>query len=58
MKKLVRSSKRKILTPRWGGFSRQIKRIRSRLKIHGFGKFRSKWLRIPKFGSHGYKKLE
>ncbi|XP_028800402.1 actin-related protein 2/3 complex subunit 2B-like isoform X2 [Neltuma alba] len=60
VKKLVRSSKNKILKRRWGGFSRQIKRIRSRLKIHGFGRFRQKWLRFPKFSSNskGYTKLE
>ncbi|KAI9094813.1 hypothetical protein K1719_026619 [Acacia pycnantha] len=58
MKKFVRSSKSKILKRRWGGFSRQIKRIRSRLQIHGFGRFRQKWLRIPKFRSKKYAKLE
>lgn len=58
MKKLVRSSKRKILKQRWGGFGGQIKRLRSRLKIHGFGRFRQKWLRISKFSSKAYTKLE
>ncbi|KAF7807133.1 actin-related protein 2/3 complex subunit 2B isoform X1 [Senna tora] len=58
MKKLVRTSKYDILKRRCGNFSRQVKRIRFRLKIHGFGRFRHRWLKIPKFSSKGYTKLE
>nr|KYP56593.1 Actin-related protein 2/3 complex subunit 2 [Cajanus cajan] len=56
-KKLVRSTKYVILKQRWGTFGRKIKRIRFRLKIHGFTRFRQRWLRFPKF-STGYTKIE
>ncbi|KAI4318152.1 hypothetical protein L6164_025956 [Bauhinia variegata] len=58
VKKLIRSSKYKILKQRCGKLSRQIKRIHFRLKIHGIGRFRRRWLRLPKFSSKGYDKLE
>ncbi|XWS39144.1 hypothetical protein CRYUN_Cryun18bG0024900 [Craigia yunnanensis] len=60
MKKLVRlSSKSKILKRRCRDFARKIKRIRFRIKIHGFGHFRRRWLTMPKFSSSmGYTKLE
>ncbi|XP_021290730.1 actin-related protein 2/3 complex subunit 2B isoform X1 [Herrania umbratica] len=60
MKKLVTlSSKSKILKRRCGDFTRKIKRIRFRIKIHGFGRFRRRWLTMPKFSSPiGYTKLE
>ncbi|XP_024192423.1 actin-related protein 2/3 complex subunit 2B isoform X2 [Rosa chinensis] len=48
-----------VLKRRYNGFSRTIKRIRSRIRIHGFGRFRHRWLKIPKFSSSmGYTKLE
>ncbi|XP_017975377.1 PREDICTED: actin-related protein 2/3 complex subunit 2B isoform X3 [Theobroma cacao] len=60
MKKLVTlPSKSKILKRRCGDFTGKIKRIRFRIKIHGFGRFRRKWLTMPKFSSSiGYTKLE
>ncbi|XP_021899509.1 actin-related protein 2/3 complex subunit 2B isoform X2 [Carica papaya] len=59
VKKLGIISKSKILRGRCGDFTRKIKRIRFRIKIHGFGRLRQKWLRIPKFSSPmGYTKLD
>ncbi|KAG7996601.1 hypothetical protein I3843_01G168800 [Carya illinoinensis] len=59
MRKLVSLSKSKILKRRHGVLSRKIKRIRFRIKIHGFGRFRRRWLRFPKFSSSmGYTKLD
>ncbi|KHN48465.1 actin-related protein 2/3 complex subunit 2B isoform X1 [Glycine soja] len=55
-KKLVRSAKYAVLKQRWGTFGRKIKRIRFRLKIHGFTRFRQQWFRFPKF-STGYTKI-
>ncbi|KAF3457846.1 hypothetical protein FNV43_RR02506 [Rhamnella rubrinervis] len=58
-RKLVILSKPKILKRRCGYFSRKIKKIRSRIKIHGFWRFRRRWLKLPKFSSSmGYTKLE
>ncbi|KAF1858801.1 hypothetical protein Lal_00013724 [Lupinus albus] len=56
-KKQVRSSKYNILKQRWGNFGRKMK-MHFRLRIHGFGRFRQRWLRFPKFSSKGYTKLE
>ncbi|KAK9931242.1 hypothetical protein M0R45_018528 [Rubus argutus] len=48
-----------VLKRRYNAFSRTIKRIRSRIKIQGFGRFRRRWLKMPKFSSSmGYTKLE
>nr|XP_004296402.2 PREDICTED: actin-related protein 2/3 complex subunit 2B isoform X1 [Fragaria vesca subsp. vesca] len=48
-----------VLKRRYNGFRRTIKRIRSRIRIHGFGRFRHRWLKLPKFSSSmGYTKLE
>lgn len=59
IRKLVSLSKSKILKRRYGNLSRKIKRLRFRLKIHGFGRFRRRWLRFPKFSSSmGYTKLD
>ncbi|KAG6668562.1 actin-related protein 2/3 complex subunit 2B isoform X1 [Carya illinoinensis] len=59
MRKLVSLSNSKILKRRHGVLSRKIKRIRFRIKIHGFGRFRRRWLRFPKFSSSmGYTKLD
>ncbi|KAJ7979810.1 Arp2/3 complex 34 kDa subunit [Quillaja saponaria] len=59
MRRLVRPSKYHILKRRYGNLKNQIKKIRSRIKIHGFGQFRRRWLKIPKFSSSmGYKKLD
>ncbi|WJX10785.1 hypothetical protein P8452_01466 [Trifolium repens] len=56
-KKLVRSSKH-TMKQRWRTLGRKIKRIPFRLKIHGFTRFRQRWLRFPKFSSTKYTKLE
>ncbi|KAK7393656.1 hypothetical protein VNO78_22217 [Psophocarpus tetragonolobus] len=56
-KKLVRSTKYVAVKQRWGTFGRKVKRIRFRLKIHGFTRFRQRWLSFPKF-SKGYTKIE
>ncbi|CAL0328423.1 unnamed protein product [Lupinus luteus] len=56
-KKQLRSSKYNIMKQRWGNFGRKIK-THFRLRIHGFGRFRQRWLRFPKFSSKGYAKLE
>ncbi|CAI8601891.1 unnamed protein product [Vicia faba] len=55
--KLVRSSKH-TMKQRWRTLGRKIKRIHFRLKIHGFTRFRQRWLRFPKFSSTKYTKLE
>ncbi|XP_016444581.1 actin-related protein 2/3 complex subunit 2B-like isoform X1 [Nicotiana tabacum] len=58
MKRLVNFSKSKILRYR-SEFTSKVKRIRSRLKIHGFSRFRQKWLTFPSFSSKTkYRKLE
>ncbi|CAN4091071.1 unnamed protein product [Withania somnifera] len=58
MKKLVNFSKFKIVRYR-SDFTSKLKRIRSRLKIHGFSRFRRKWLTFPTFSSKTkYRKLE
>ncbi|XP_015949306.1 actin-related protein 2/3 complex subunit 2B isoform X2 [Arachis duranensis] len=57
-KRLVRSSKYSILKQRWGNLGRKLKRIHFRLKIQGFGRFRQRWLRLPKFSSREYTKLD
>ncbi|MED6110987.1 hypothetical protein PIB30_048121 [Stylosanthes scabra] len=55
---LVKSSKYNILKQRWGNLGRKLKRIHFRVKIQGFGRFRQRWLRLPKFSSsRGYTKL-
>ncbi|KAK7824886.1 actin-related protein 2/3 complex subunit 2b [Quercus suber] len=57
MRKMV--SKSKNFKRRCGNLSRKIKRIRLRIKIHGFGRFRRRWLRLPNFcSSKGYTKLD
>ncbi|XP_055813754.1 actin-related protein 2/3 complex subunit 2B isoform X2 [Solanum dulcamara] len=58
MKKLVNFTKFKI--PRYrSDFISKLKRLRSRLKIHGFSRFRRKWLTFPTFSSKTkYRKLE
>ncbi|KAL2463162.1 Actin-related protein 2/3 complex subunit 2B [Forsythia ovata] len=50
VRKLARFSKPKIVKRRCN-FSKKLKRIRSRLKIHGFSRFRRQWLTMPKFSS-------
>ncbi|KAJ8530659.1 hypothetical protein K7X08_023540 [Anisodus acutangulus] len=58
MKKLVNFTKFKILRYR-SDFISKLKRIGSRLKIHGFSHFRRKWLTFPNFSSKTkYRKLE
>ncbi|KAK4356974.1 hypothetical protein RND71_022584 [Anisodus tanguticus] len=58
MKKLVNFTKFMILSYR-SDFTSKLKRIRSRLKIHGFNRFRRKWLTFPNFSSKTkYRKLE
>lgn len=56
--KLFRFSKSKVIRRR-SNFANKLKRIRSRIKIHWFSRFRQRWLSIPKFSSvRGYQKLE
>ncbi|KAL5542339.1 hypothetical protein UlMin_010049 [Ulmus minor] len=58
-KKLIKLSKSNIIKQRCGELSRKIKRIRFRIKIHGFGRFCRRWLRRPKSpSSKGYVRLE
>ncbi|KAG5588245.1 hypothetical protein H5410_048679 [Solanum commersonii] len=58
MKKLVKFTKFKIIRYR-SDFTSKLKRIRSRLKINGFNRFRRKWLAFPIFSSKTkYRKLE
>ncbi|XP_068325539.1 actin-related protein 2/3 complex subunit 2B-like isoform X2 [Pyrus communis] len=57
--KLIKISKPKVLQRRYDDLSTKIKRIRWRIKIHGFGRFRRRWLKMPKFSSSmGYIRLE
>ncbi|KAM1172192.1 hypothetical protein ACFXTH_022447 [Malus domestica] len=59
MRKLIKISKPKVLQRRYDDLSTKIKRIRWRIKIHGFGRFRRRWLKMPKFSSSmGYIRLE
>ncbi|KAF2314015.1 hypothetical protein GH714_021531 [Hevea brasiliensis] len=51
VRKLVRFPKSAMLKQRCGEFSKRMKRIRFRIKIHGFGRFRRRWLTIPKLSS-------
>lgn len=56
--KWMRVSKKKILEKKYE-LANNMKRIRSRIKIHGFGRFRRKWLKLPKFSpATRYMKLE
>ncbi|KAK6145917.1 hypothetical protein DH2020_019786 [Rehmannia glutinosa] len=48
VRKWISASKRKFLKRKYD-FTNKIKRIRSRIKIHGFSRFRRRWLTIPKF---------
>ncbi|KAA8548867.1 hypothetical protein F0562_000551 [Nyssa sinensis] len=58
VKKLVGFSKSKILRQRYD-FTNKIKKLRSRIKIRGFSRFRRRWLKIPKFSSMTrYSKLD
>ncbi|KAK3187664.1 hypothetical protein Dsin_027225 [Dipteronia sinensis] len=57
-RKWVKLPKSKFLKRKYGEFIKKIKRIRFRLKIQGFLRFRQRWLKIPKFSSSmKYKKL-
>ncbi|XP_057783537.1 actin-related protein 2/3 complex subunit 2B [Salvia miltiorrhiza] len=57
-RKWIRASKRKILE-RNEELGNKMKRIRWRIKIHGFTRFRRKWLRMPNFSPvTTYMKLE
>ncbi|XP_038723322.1 actin-related protein 2/3 complex subunit 2B isoform X2 [Tripterygium wilfordii] len=59
MQKLVKLSKTKILKRRCSDFTKKIKRIRSRIKIHGRVQLQRRWLAMPKFSSRmGYRKLD
>ncbi|GER46257.1 actin-related protein 2/3 complex subunit [Striga asiatica] len=48
LRKWIRASKTKILKRKYD-LTNKIKRIRSRIKIHFFSRFRRGWLRMPKF---------
>ncbi|XP_065862997.1 actin-related protein 2/3 complex subunit 2B isoform X2 [Euphorbia lathyris] len=59
VRKLVRLPKSGMLKKRCREFARKIKRIRFRIKIHGFQRFRRRWLTLPSFSSPvGYAKLD
>ncbi|CAN1144918.1 Actin-related protein 2/3 complex subunit 2B [Linum perenne] len=59
IRKLVTLSKFKTLKRRFSNIINKIKYIRYRLKIHGFSRFRRRWLTLPKFSSSkGYARLE
>ncbi|XP_024030087.1 actin-related protein 2/3 complex subunit 2B [Morus notabilis] len=59
MRKLGKLSKSNIIRRGCGDLSKKIKRIRFRIKIRGFGRFRRRWLKMPSFSSSmGYAKLE
>ncbi|CAN1775602.1 Actin-related protein 2/3 complex subunit 2B [Linum perenne] len=59
IRKLVTLSKFKTLKRRFSNIINKIKHIRYRLKIHGFSRFRRRWLTLPKFSSSkGYARLE
>ncbi|KAK9288156.1 hypothetical protein L1049_016604 [Liquidambar formosana] len=51
VRKLVSISKSKTLRRRCSDFTKKIRRIRLPIKIHGFDRFRRRWLKIPKFSS-------
>nr|KJB38363.1 hypothetical protein B456_006G251700 [Gossypium raimondii] len=58
MRKMV-GSKSKMIIRRWGDLGKKIKRIRFRIKIHGFARFRRRWLIVPSFSSStAYTKLQ
>ncbi|CAI9268828.1 unnamed protein product [Lactuca saligna] len=58
VKKVMRFMRCKVVMRRWN-LKKQIKRIRSRIRIHGFGKFQRRWLKLPSFSSvMRYQKLE
>ncbi|KAJ4722780.1 Arp2/3 complex 34 kDa subunit [Melia azedarach] len=57
--KLVRLPKSKMLKRKCGDFAKKVKKLRFRIKIHGYRRFRQRWLTIPKFSSSmGYTKLD
>ncbi|CAL8990085.1 unnamed protein product [Prunus brigantina] len=59
MRKRINVSKPKVLKRRYNDLRGKIKRIRSRIKIQGFGRFRRRWLKMPKFSSSmRYTKLD
>ncbi|CAI0436916.1 unnamed protein product [Linum tenue] len=59
IRKLVSLSKFKTLKRRCSDIVNKIKRLRYRIKIHGFNRFRRRWLTLPKFSSsRGYSRLE
>ncbi|KAM6565614.1 hypothetical protein CsatA_024742 [Cannabis sativa] len=61
MTKLIKLTKSNIIKRKCGALSKKIKRIRFRIKIRGFGRFRRQWLKLklPSFSSSkGYTKLE
>ncbi|KAI3674295.1 hypothetical protein L2E82_52419 [Cichorium intybus] len=58
VKKLIKFTRCTVLMKRWN-LKKKIKRIRSRLRIHGFGKFQRRWLKLPSFSSvMRYQKLD
>ncbi|KAL4296917.1 hypothetical protein GQ457_12G004970 [Hibiscus cannabinus] len=53
------TSKSKMIKGKYHDFTKKMKRIRFRVKIHGFGCFRRRWLTIACFSSSvGYSKLK
>ncbi|XP_048235383.1 actin-related protein 2/3 complex subunit 2B isoform X4 [Ricinus communis] len=59
VKKLVSFPKTVMLKRRCAELTRKIKQIRFRIKIHGFRRFRRRWLTMPKCSSPlGYTKLD
>ncbi|XP_024983313.1 actin-related protein 2/3 complex subunit 2B [Cynara cardunculus var. scolymus] len=58
VKKLLKFTRCTILLRRWN-LAKKMKMIRSRIRIHGFGKFQKRWLTLPSFASvKSYQKLD
>ncbi|XP_010262423.1 PREDICTED: actin-related protein 2/3 complex subunit 2B isoform X2 [Nelumbo nucifera] len=58
MRKLIGLSKPKNFRRKCGTFTKKFKRIHSPIKIHGFDRFRQRWLKIPKCHSFRRNKLD
>ncbi|XP_056173269.1 actin-related protein 2/3 complex subunit 2B isoform X2 [Syzygium oleosum] len=59
IKSFVSVSKTNTLRRKCRNFTKKVKRMRSPIKIHGFRRFRRRWLTVPKFSSaFKYTKLD
>jgi len=58
VKKLIKFTRCTVVMRRWN-LKKKIKRIRSRIRIHGFKRFQRRWLKLPSFSSvMRYQKLD